>query len=46
MVSKFEEPAYSDANAKDREYIVDRMQKVSCPWAWGGVKNGWACREC
>lgn len=29
MVSKFEEPKYSDSNPADREYIVDRMQKVS-----------------
>jgi peroxin-19 len=29
IVTKFEEPTFSDANAKDREYIVDRMQKVS-----------------
>ncbi|KAI1429196.1 Pex19 protein family-domain-containing protein [Xylaria sp. FL1777] len=29
MVTKFEEPTYSDSNAADREYIVDRMQKVS-----------------
>ena len=29
IVAKFEEPTYSDANAADREYIVDRMQKVS-----------------
>jgi peroxin-19 len=29
IVAKFEEPTFSDANAKDREYIVDRMQKVS-----------------
>ncbi|KAK5632129.1 hypothetical protein RRF57_007843 [Xylaria bambusicola] len=28
MVSKFEEPTYSDSNAADREYIVDRMQKM------------------
>lgn len=34
MVVKFEEPTYLDSNAADREYIVDRMQKVSlqiCP---------------
>lgn len=29
MVAKFEEPSYADSNAADREYIVDRMQKVS-----------------
>ncbi|KAI1149412.1 Pex19 protein family-domain-containing protein [Nemania diffusa] len=28
MVTKFEEPTYSDSNAVDREYIVDRMQKM------------------
>lgn len=31
IVAKFEEPTYSDSNAADREYIVDRMQKVSSP---------------
>lgn len=29
IVAKFEESTYSDSNAADREYIVDRMQKVS-----------------
>ncbi|KAL7622884.1 Peroxisome chaperone and import receptor [Parahypoxylon ruwenzoriense] len=28
MVTKFEETTYSDSNAADREYIVDRMQKM------------------
>lgn len=28
IVAKFEESTYSDNNAADREYIVDRMQKV------------------
>jgi peroxin-19 len=28
IVAKFEESGYSDSNAADREYIVDRMQKV------------------
>ncbi|KAI1112330.1 Pex19 protein family-domain-containing protein [Nemania sp. NC0429] len=28
MVTKFEESTYSDSNAADREYIVDRMQKM------------------
>lgn len=28
IVGKFEEKTYSDENAADREYIVDRMQKV------------------
>lgn len=28
MVTKFEESTYSDSNATDREYIVDRMQKM------------------
>lgn len=28
IVAKFEETSYSDSNAADREYIVDRMQKV------------------
>jgi peroxin-19 len=29
IVAKFEESSYSDSNPADREYIVDRMQKVS-----------------
>ncbi len=29
MVTKFEEATYSDSKPADREYIVDRMQKVS-----------------
>lgn len=29
IVSKFEEKTYADSNAADREYIVERMQKVS-----------------
>ncbi|KAI1085126.1 Pex19-domain-containing protein [Whalleya microplaca] len=28
MVAKFEEPTYADSNAADREYVVDRMQKM------------------
>ncbi|KAL6906913.1 Pex19 protein family domain-containing protein [Trichoderma evansii] len=28
IVTKFNEPSYSDSNAADREYIVDRMQKM------------------
>ncbi|TWU72195.1 Peroxisome chaperone and import receptor [Metarhizium rileyi] len=28
IVAKFEERSYSDSNAADREYIVDRMQKM------------------
>jgi hypothetical protein len=28
IVGKFEEKGYKDENAKDREYIVERMQKV------------------
>ena len=31
IVGKFEESTYSDSNTADREYIVDRMQKVSQP---------------
>ena len=34
IVGRFEEKSYSDGNAKDREYIVERMQKVS------GIPNG------
>ncbi|KAK3942300.1 Pex19 protein family-domain-containing protein [Diplogelasinospora grovesii] len=28
IVAKFEEPTFSDSNTADREYIVDRMQKM------------------
>lgn len=28
IVAKFEEPTYRDENDKDRDYIIDRMQKV------------------
>ncbi|KAI0479897.1 Pex19 protein family-domain-containing protein [Xylaria cf. heliscus] len=28
MVARFERPTYSDSNPADREYIVDRMQKM------------------
>ncbi|KAI1764165.1 Pex19-domain-containing protein [Hypoxylon sp. FL1150] len=28
MVAKFEEPTYADSNVADREYVVDRMQKM------------------
>ncbi|KAH6655664.1 Pex19 protein [Truncatella angustata] len=28
MVAKFEEPTYKDGNAADREYVVERMQKM------------------
>ncbi|KAI0156860.1 Pex19 protein family-domain-containing protein [Xylariaceae sp. FL1272] len=28
IVTKFQEPRYSDSNAQDREYIVERMQKM------------------
>ncbi len=31
IVGKFEEPNYSDGNKADREFIVDKMQQVSCP---------------
>jgi hypothetical protein len=31
IVGRFEKKGYSDDNAKDREYIVERMQKVSFP---------------
>lgn len=31
MVAKFEEPSYSDDKSADRQYIVERMQKVCRP---------------
>lgn len=31
IVERFEAKGYSDDNANDREYIVDRMQKLSLP---------------
>lgn len=41
IVAKFEEGTYSDANAADREFIVERMQKVSFPpCARGGKSRG------
>ncbi|KAI1495117.1 Pex19 protein family-domain-containing protein [Biscogniauxia mediterranea] len=33
MVAKFEETTYADSNAADREYIVDRMQKMQAAGA-------------
>jgi len=32
MVTKFEEPTYADTNPADRDFIVDRMQKVRPPF--------------
>ena len=32
IVGKFEEKSYKDENAADREYIVERMQKVRFDW--------------
>jgi peroxin-19 len=29
ITARFERPGYSDSNSQDREYIVERMQKVS-----------------
>lgn len=47
MVAKFEEPSYSDDKSADRQYIVERMQKVCyplhrCPsyeniWYWNKI---------
>ena len=34
IVAKFETPTYADSNAGDREYIVERMQKVSESLLW------------
>ena len=31
MVAKFESPGFSDSDSADRQYIVERMQKVSSP---------------
>ena len=31
IVGRFERSGYSDSNEEDREYIVERMQKVSLP---------------
>lgn len=30
ITERFDRPGYSDSNASDREYIVERMQKVRC----------------
>ena len=32
IVARFEKPGYSDTNSADREYIVERMQKVRTPF--------------
>ena len=39
IVAKFDQPTFSDANAEDRQYIVDRMQKVS--WLALVSENFW-----
>ncbi len=54
IVARFEASTYSDSNAADREYIVERMQKVSCTQRKHGNKdlgegkafftNGTVCR--
>jgi peroxin-19 len=37
IVARFERKGYADENEEDREYIVDRMQKVSSHWVdWDG----------
>ncbi|KAF3924329.1 hypothetical protein ABW21_db0208865 [Orbilia brochopaga] len=38
IVVKFEQPSYSDASEPDREYIVERMQKVKL--SKGRISNG------
>ena len=43
IVARFEASTYTDSNAADREYIVERMQKVSC--AQKTMKNTWGKRE-
>lgn len=55
MVAKFEEPTYRDENVADREYIVDRMQKVSghvsydqrryASWGWRGMLTAYRCKR-
>jgi peroxin-19 len=39
IVAKFEESTYSDSSTAHREYIVDRMQKVSEPWVLSTIRN-------
>ncbi|KAL8305195.1 hypothetical protein RB597_003911 [Gaeumannomyces tritici] len=43
IVAKFEEKSYADSNAADREYIVDRMQKVgwAAPRRTPMTSSGW-----
>lgn len=41
IVAKFEESTYSDANTADREYIVDRMQKVGCTFGSSSAWDRW-----
>lgn len=43
IVAKFEEASYSDSNAEHREYIVDRMQKVSGRAFQGGLLEDIVC---
>lgn len=46
IVARFEKPGYSDAKTDDREYIVDRMQKVRIvdSLGWTKTANGIANR--
>jgi peroxin-19 len=39
IVGRFERTGYSDQNAGDREYIVERMQKVGWSSLWGCDRN-------
>ena len=39
MVARFEQPGYADANAADREYIVERMHKVRRRRAHTGTRR-------
>lgn len=41
IVAKFQESTYSDSNTADREYIVDRMQKVGCTFGSGSAWDRW-----
>lgn len=43
IVARFERKGYSDDNEGDREYIVERMQKVSMPFRWRRCDD---CTDC
>lgn len=47
IVGRFEQKTYKDENAADREYIVERMQKVCLEdfFDWGPVLISYRCKQ-